>query len=76
MSQGIAGGEGADGVADFVDGLVDAAVHDLLLEGAEEALDDAIGLRLGHEGEVNPRKTSRAIRYVPNKLPEASMTKG
>ena len=39
-------------VPDFVDGLVDAAVHDLLLEGAEEALDDAVGLGLGDEGET------------------------
>jgi len=39
----VAGGEGADGVSDVVDGLEDTSVHDLLLEGSEQALDDAIG---------------------------------
>jgi len=43
----IEGGEVADGVADLVDGLEDAAVDGLLLQRAEEPLDDAIGLRLG-----------------------------
>ena len=38
----VAGGEGADGVSDVVDGLEDTSVHDLLLEGSEQALDDAI----------------------------------
>src|SRR5271165_6712164 len=46
----VTGGEGADGVSDFVDGLEDTSVHDLLLEGSEQALDDAIGLRLSDEG--------------------------
>ena len=46
----VAGGEGADGVSDFVDGLEDTSVHDLLLKGSEQALDDAIGLRLSDEG--------------------------
>src|SRR5277367_2013697 len=46
----VAGGEGADGVSDVVDGLEDTSVHDLLLEGSEQALDDAIGLRLSDEG--------------------------
>src|SRR5271166_2129323 len=46
----VTGGEGADGVSDFVDGLEDTPVHDLLLEGSEQALDDAIGLRLSDEG--------------------------
>src|SRR5271166_146201 len=46
----VTGGEGADGVSDFVDGLEDTSVHDLLLEGSEQALDDAIGLRLSNEG--------------------------
>ena len=38
----VAGDKGADGVADLIDGLEDAAVHDLLLQRAEEALDDAV----------------------------------
>src|SRR5438309_11810125 len=42
----VAGDEVADGVTDVLDGLVDPAMHDLLLDGAEEALDDAIGLGL------------------------------
>src|SRR3712207_841433 len=46
----VAGDEGADGVADLVDGLEDAAVHDLLLQGSEEALDDAIRLGFSDEG--------------------------
>jgi hypothetical protein len=36
----VAGDEGADGVADLVDGLEDASVDGLLLQGAEEALDE------------------------------------
>src|SRR5215218_10936094 len=40
----VAGDEGADGVADLVDGLEDASVHDLLLQRAEEALDHTIRL--------------------------------
>jgi hypothetical protein len=46
----VAGDEGADGVTDLVDGLEDAAVHDLLLQRAEEALDHAIRLGLSDEG--------------------------
>src|SRR3712207_2676995 len=38
----VAGDEGADGIPHLVDGPEDAAVHDLLLQRAEEALDDAI----------------------------------
>src|SRR4051794_6846430 len=45
----VAGDEVADGGTDPVDGLVDSAMHDLLLEGAEEALDDAIRLGLTDE---------------------------
>src|SRR3712207_8679860 len=46
----VAGDEGADCVADLVDGPEDASMHDLLSERAEESLDDAIGLRLSDEG--------------------------
>lgn len=42
--------EVSNGVAEVVDGLEDATVHGLLLEGAEDALDDAVGLRLADEG--------------------------
>src|SRR5437868_3142021 len=45
----VAGDEVADGVTDLVDGPIDSAVHDLLFEGAEETLDDAIGLGLADE---------------------------
>src|SRR3954447_24394884 len=45
----VAGDEVADGVADLVDGLVDSAMHDLLFEGAEEALDDTVRLGLADE---------------------------
>jgi hypothetical protein len=38
----LAGNESADGVTHVVDGLVDAPVHDLLLEGAEEALNQPV----------------------------------
>src|SRR5215213_5146026 len=46
----VAGDEGADGITDLVDGLEDAAVHDLLLQRAEEALDDTVRFRLADEG--------------------------
>src|SRR4028118_1596934 len=46
----VAGDEGADGVADLVDGLEDASVDGLLFQRAEEALDDAIRFRLSDEG--------------------------
>src|ERR1700752_1528244 len=46
----VTGGEVADGATDLVDGLVDSAVHDLLLEGAEETLDDTIRFGLADEG--------------------------
>jgi hypothetical protein len=36
------GGEFADGIADLVDGLEEAAMDDLLLEGPEQPLDDAV----------------------------------
>src|SRR6188768_799534 len=45
----VAGDEVADGIPDLVDGLVDAAVHDLLFQRAEEPFDDAIRLGLAHE---------------------------
>src|SRR5215218_8697936 len=38
----VAGDEDADCVADLVDGLEDASMHDLLFERAEEPLDDAV----------------------------------
>ena len=40
------------GSADFLDVLEDTAVDGLLLERAVEAFSDAIGLRLGNEGEA------------------------
>ena len=46
----VAGGKGADGVAELVDGLADAAIDDLLLQGAEEPLDHAVGLGFSDEG--------------------------
>ena len=46
----VSGDESADGIADIIDGLVDAPVHDLFLEGTEEAFDDAIRLRFADEG--------------------------
>src|SRR4051794_15328054 len=46
----VAGGEVADGVADLVDGLEDAAVDGLLLQRAEEPLDDAVRLGFTDEG--------------------------
>jgi hypothetical protein len=36
------GGEFVDGIADLVDGLEEAAMDDLLLEGPEQPLDDAV----------------------------------
>ncbi|MEO9190062.1 MAG: hypothetical protein ABI224_08670 [Acetobacteraceae bacterium] len=45
----VAGDEGSDGVAGLVDGPLDSAMHDPLLEGAEEAFDDAIRLGLADE---------------------------
>src|SRR5919112_743849 len=43
----VAAGEGADGVTDLVDGPEDAAMHDLLLQRAEEALYDAVIWHVG-----------------------------
>jgi hypothetical protein len=45
----ITGDEVADGVTDLVEGLVDLAVHDLLFQRAEEALDDTIRLGFADE---------------------------
>jgi hypothetical protein len=41
------GGEFADGIADLVDGLEEAAIDDLLLEGPEQPLDDAVIRHVG-----------------------------
>jgi len=46
----VLGDEAADGIAHVIDRLVDPAMDDLLLEGAEEALDDAIGFGLADKG--------------------------
>src|SRR5215211_1848997 len=46
----VANDEGADGVADLVDGLEDACMHDLLLQRSEQALDHSIRFRLPDEG--------------------------
>src|SRR3954454_9181761 len=46
----VAGDEGADGVAHVLDGLEDAAVDRLLLQGPEQSLDHAIRLGLADEG--------------------------
>src|SRR4028119_727679 len=46
----VANDEGTDGVADLVDGLEDASMHHLLLQRAEQALDDAVRLGLSDEG--------------------------
>ena len=55
----VAGGEGADGVSDVVDGLEDTSVHDLLLEGSEQALDDAIIRYEGISASKCPRRRPR-----------------
>ncbi|MBV8614605.1 MAG: hypothetical protein JOY66_12685 [Acetobacteraceae bacterium] len=44
------GGEGAGGAAHVFDGLEDAAVDGLLLQGPEQALDASVRLGLGDEG--------------------------
>ena len=46
----LAGDEGARRLAGLVDGLEDAAMHDLLLEGSDEPFDDAGGFGLVDEG--------------------------
>src|SRR5215217_7415996 len=46
----VANDEGVDGVADLVDGLEDASMHDLLLQRSEQALDHSIRFRLADEG--------------------------
>jgi hypothetical protein len=46
----VAGDEVADGLADLVDGLEDAAMDDLLFQRPEQPLDDAIGLGFSDEG--------------------------
>src|SRR5215212_667191 len=46
----VAADEGADGIPDLVAGPEDAAMHELLLQRAEEALDDAVRLGLADEG--------------------------
>jgi len=55
----VAGDEGSDGVAEVFEGLEDAAVDDLLLECAEEPLDDAVGLGLAYEGEARSHAQAR-----------------
>ena len=46
----VAGDEDPDGVADIADGLEDAAVHDLLFQGAKEPFYDTVRLGLADEG--------------------------
>jgi hypothetical protein len=46
----VAGDEVADGIADLVDGLEDAAMDDLLFQRPEQPLDDAVGLGFSDEG--------------------------
>src|SRR5271165_1624903 len=46
----VADDEVADGVTDFIDSLIDAAVHDLFLERAKEPFDHAIRLGFADEG--------------------------
>ena len=46
----VAGGEGAGGVADLVDGLEDVSVDGLLLQRPEEPLDHAVRFWLSDEG--------------------------
>ena len=55
----VAGGEGADGVSDVVDGLEDTSVHDLLLEGSEQALDDALIRYEGVSASILVRSSGR-----------------
>ena len=45
----VRGGEVADGVAELVDGLEDAAMDGLLFRRSEEPPEDAVRLRLGHK---------------------------
>src|SRR6476469_9188967 len=55
----VSGDESADGIAHIIDGLVDARVHDLFLEGTEEAFDDPVRLRIADE-RVARRETPKA----------------
>ena len=48
----VGGDEGGDGGGEFGAMAVGVAVDDLLLEGAVEAFDDAVGLGLADEGEA------------------------
>jgi hypothetical protein len=61
----VAGDEGADGVSDLVDGLEDASVHHLLFQGAEEALDDAVRLRLADEGVARRFWKASGMKALP-----------
>src|SRR3712207_6062952 len=54
----VANEEGADGVADLVDGLEDASMHDLLLQRSEQAPDHSIRFRLSDEGVARRRRSS------------------
>jgi hypothetical protein len=56
--------ERADGVADLVDGLEDAAVDGLFFQRSEQPLDDAVRLGFGHEG------VARRDAPEPDLLPE------
>src|SRR4029079_7027024 len=59
----VSGDESADGIANIIDGLVDAPVHDLFLEGTEEAFDDPVRLRFADE-RVARRETPKANCFL------------
>ena len=48
----VDGDEGGDGGAELGEVFVGAAVDDLFLEGAVEALDDAVGFGFAEQGEA------------------------
>src|SRR5205085_10562754 len=53
--------EGGDGGAELGEVLIGSAVDDLLLEGAVEALDDAVGLRFAQQGETGGKAMEAGV---------------
>src|SRR2546430_8327157 len=53
--------EGGDGGAELGEVLIGAPVDDLLLEGAVEALDDAVGFRFAEQGEAGGKTVEAGV---------------
>ena len=61
----VGGDEGRDGCGEFGAVAVGAAVDDLLLEGAVEAFDDAVGFGFADEGKAGREAVEAALTLEP-----------